>query len=169
MAHQIMQDPMTGVGNRLALVDRLHQSLARLERSPGAVVVVFIDLDNFKPVNDQRGHAAGDHVLVDVAARLMRCTRPGDTVARFGGDEFVVLFEGVQTIEAPSELANRVLRAVRDPFPYGGKELLVTASIGMAVAHDRRGGRRRAVEQGGRCHVQGQTSRRRPDSRIESG
>ena len=96
LAHQALHDGVTGLPNRLALMDRLSQALLALDRSHGRVAVLFVDLDNFKLINDSLGHDAGDRVLVEVGRRLSRISRRGDTVARFGGDEFVLLCNGLR-------------------------------------------------------------------------
>ena len=136
LAHQALHDPLTGLVNRLALIDRLNRSLAQLERAPGRVAVMFIDLDNFKLVNDVRGHDVGDKLLVEMARRLARVTRRADTVARLGGDEFVMLFDRLAAKDDAQLVAARVLRALSRPFVDKGTELAVTASIGVVVTDD---------------------------------
>jgi len=131
--HRALHDPLTGLPNRLLLTDRIETALARSRRSEGRVVVVFLDLDLFKTINDGLGHAVGDAVLVDVARRLGTVLRPGDTLARFSGDEFAIVCEAIpdQEIEA---LAARIQAVLVPPFTFESHEVNVTASIGLATA-----------------------------------
>lgn len=131
--HQALHDPLTGLPNRLLLNDRIEQALARSGRGAGTVVVMFLDLDLFKVVNDSLGHHAGDALLIDVAGRLESAMRSGDTVARFGGDEFVIVCDDVSADEI-STLAQRIAHALRDPFSSHHHEVAVSASVGVAVA-----------------------------------
>jgi diguanylate cyclase (GGDEF)-like protein len=131
--HQALHDPLTGLPNRALLTDRIEQALARGQRSKGHVTVLFLDVDLFKVVNDSLGHAAGDRLLIDLATRLGRILRPGDTLARFGGDEFVIVCESVPEDEVAG-LTARVTSALVDPFEFEGRAATVTASIGIAVA-----------------------------------
>jgi diguanylate cyclase (GGDEF)-like protein len=133
LEHRAMHDQLTGLPNRELLMDRLSVALARLGRQGTAVGVLFIDLDGFKEVNDVYGHDVGDELLVNVAARLRREVRDGDTVARFGGDEFVVLCEDLVRIEAAEPLANRLAAAVAQPVSITERMLVVRASIGVVV------------------------------------
>lgn len=130
LAHQALHDPLTGLPNRALLVDRLALALRR--RPVTGAAVLFVDLDNFKVVNGSLGHAAGDRLLVAVARRLRRAVRPEDTVARLGGDAFIVLVEGATGPAVAVRLATRLLGAFRTPFRVGGHELVVTASVGIA-------------------------------------
>lgn len=123
-------DPLTGLPNRALLFDRLGQALARSSRSGGDVAVLFIDLDGFKQVNDAVGHAGGDAVLHEVGCRLLSSVRPADTVARVGGDEFVIVAEGLSLPDEARALAERVSEAVREPI--GGVAHPVRASVGIA-------------------------------------
>ena len=119
------------------LIDRLQQALRRARRSHAEVAALFIDLDMFKKVNDTLGHDAGDQVLIDAAARLTRLFREQDTVARIGGDEFLVVVDDFRTIGDITVLASRVLDAFREPLYIEGREFILTASVGIAVApHD---------------------------------
>jgi len=137
LAHQAMHDPVTGLANRYLLMDRLGQALLRMERTPGRLALVFIDLDHFKAVNDSYGHEVGDEVLVELARRLAHIGRRGDTVARLGGDEFVMLCENVRSDEALHALAGRVVGALADPFVVGnGLQLPLSASVGVALTTD---------------------------------
>ncbi len=133
LEHRAMHDALTGLPNRNLLMDRLSVALLRLGRQGTAVGVLFIDLDGFKEVNDVYGHDVGDELLVTVAARLRREVRDGDTVARFGGDEFVVLCEDLVRVEAAAPLAERLAAAVAQPVSTGDRQLVVRASIGVVV------------------------------------
>jgi diguanylate cyclase (GGDEF)-like protein len=128
-----MHDVLTKLPNRELLMDRLTVALARLGRQGTAVGVLFIDLDGFKEVNDLYGHDVGDELLITVADRLRREVRDGDTVARFGGDEFVVLCEDLVRIEAAEPLARRLAEAVAQQISIGERLIAVNASIGVVV------------------------------------
>jgi len=131
--HQALHDLLTGLPNRRLLVDRLEQALRRIRRQEGRkVAVLFMDLDDFKVVNDSLGHEAGDLLLVVVAQRLKRCLRPEDTLARFGGDEFVVLLEDVEDPGEVVRIAERITEELRSPFTLEGRELYASASIGVS-------------------------------------
>jgi diguanylate cyclase (GGDEF)-like protein/PAS domain S-box-containing protein len=132
MRHEAVHDPLTGLANRTLLRDRLDHACARSLREGGDTAVLFVDLDHFKRVNDVHGHRVGDAVLVEIAARLRTAVRPADTVARFGGDEFVVVCEEVEESVAVA-LAERLLRAIADPLLIDGGAHAVSASIGVAV------------------------------------
>ena len=138
LAHQATHDRLTGLPNRLLVHDRISQALAHLERGGHAVAVLLLDLDRFKVVNDSLGHAVGDRVLLEVADRLREAVRPGDTVARFGGDEFALVCEHINGELDAVGIADRVATAFADPFIVGAAELTVTASVGIAMATDRR-------------------------------
>jgi diguanylate cyclase (GGDEF)-like protein/PAS domain S-box-containing protein len=125
-------DALTGLPNRLLLADRIERALAGGRRDGSCFAVLHLDLDRFKPINDTLGHAQGDRVLVDVAARLKSCMREVDTVARPGADEFVLLAQGNDAAGAEAT-ARRVLEALRAPFTQGGLSFTVTASIGIAL------------------------------------
>jgi diguanylate cyclase (GGDEF)-like protein len=132
-----MHDPLTGLPNRLLFLDRLNQAIARCRRSQSSVGVAFLDLDRFKNVNDSLGHDAGDELLIQVARKLESVIRPGDTVARFGGDEFSVLCEDLPNETAREktvEIADRLLSAVLRPLVVRGTEMFVGASVGIAMA-----------------------------------
>jgi len=136
LAHQALHDPLTGIPNRTLILDRAEQMLARSRRDHQPVAVLFVDLDNFKDINDSLGHGAGDRVLKAVATRFTTSLRSSDTVGRLGGDEFVVLAEGVSLAAGPDLLAERLHDVLRAPFRLEGFEqfpLSVTASIGVAV------------------------------------
>jgi diguanylate cyclase (GGDEF)-like protein/PAS domain S-box-containing protein len=134
LRHQAFHDILTGLPNRRLFVDRLEQALRRTRRTRGRkVAVLFMDLDNFKVINDSLGHELGDKLLVAMAERLRTCLRPEDTLARFGGDEFTVLLEEVANPEDAVRVAKRIVERFRGPFVLDGKEFFVTASIGIAM------------------------------------
>ena len=131
LRHQAFHDPLTGLANRLLFRDRLeHAADLRARGLDHELTVLFLDLDDFKLVNDRLGHAAGDKLLVDVAERLRACLRKGDTVARLGGDEFAVLLQ--DDFEGPDELGRRVIDAMEMPFQLGHSSAQITASVGVA-------------------------------------
>jgi diguanylate cyclase (GGDEF)-like protein/PAS domain S-box-containing protein len=132
LAHQAFHDPLTHLANRVLFADRLEHALLRARRGGRAVTVVFVDLDNFKTVNDSYGHAAGDQLLVELSRRLVACVRAGDTAARLGGDEFAVLLEEGAGVDAAREIAERVSEAVRAPFLLAGRQIVLGASLGIA-------------------------------------
>ena len=146
LAHQALHDPLTGLPNRIALMDRLAQTLLGVERLMvnrlgvdrirAQVAVLFVDLDNFKEINDSFGHDAGDLVLVEVARRLSALARRTDTVARLGGDEFVVLCGDLDLHATAGLLADRIIQAVAVPFTEGGRDLSVTCSVGIATTSE---------------------------------
>jgi diguanylate cyclase (GGDEF)-like protein/PAS domain S-box-containing protein len=138
LAHQALHDPLTGLANRLALIDRLNHALADLGRNSGRIALLFIDLDNFKLINDVRGHDVGDRLLVEMASRLTRATRRTDTVARLGGDEFVVLLDHLSAGDDAHLRATRILSSLSKPFVHRGVKLALTASIGVVVTADPR-------------------------------
>jgi diguanylate cyclase (GGDEF)-like protein/PAS domain S-box-containing protein len=134
LAHQAFHDPVTGLPNRALFIDRLERTLARVRRSTRSAGVLFLDLDRFKVVNDSLGHAVGDQLLIEVANRLRGCLRPGDTAARFGGDEFTILLEDIAALHDTIHVAERILQAFSDPFRLGTQEVHVSTSIGIVVA-----------------------------------
>ena len=133
LEHRAMHDPLTGLPNRELLMDRLERRARPPRPSGTASAVLFIDLDGFKAVNDEHGHEVGNELLVSVAARLRREVRDGDTVARYGGDEFVVLCEDLVHIDAAQPLARRLADAIGQPVSAGDRLLAVQASIGVVV------------------------------------
>jgi diguanylate cyclase (GGDEF)-like protein/PAS domain S-box-containing protein len=133
LAHAALHDPLTGLPNRQLLADRLEQALLRSARTGSPVAVLFIDGDRFKQINDSRGHAAGDQVLVGLAERILATVRAGDTVARFAGDEFIVLCEAPDVVDSAAGLAERIGTVLSEPFPIEGGDMFLTASIGIAV------------------------------------
>ncbi|MDQ3937762.1 MAG: EAL domain-containing protein [Chloroflexota bacterium] len=137
LRHQAFHDALTGLANRWLFVDRLEHAIARLGRAKSSLAVMFIDLDDFKTVNDTLGHETGDEVLRSAADRIRTCLRPADSAARFGGDEFVVLLEDTATQDAFG-VAERVLHALGAPHRVRGRELTVRASIGIVVVSNPR-------------------------------
>ncbi len=137
LAHQAMHDPVTGLANRYLLMDRLGQAMLRLARTPGRVVLIFIDVDHFKAVNDSCGHEVGDEVLIELGRRLSKVGRRDDTVARLGGDEFVMLCENLHCDQSLRALAERVVAALDAPFAVGaGLQVRLSASVGVALTSD---------------------------------
>ena len=135
MRHEALHDPLTGLANRTLLRDRLEHALARSAREKLPTGVLFIDLDEFKVVNDHYGHGAGDAVLAEVAARLRAAVRPADTVARWGGDEFVVVCEDVDR-EAALALGRRLEETIRRPLRLDAGVHRLSASIGIALGRE---------------------------------
>ena len=134
LEHRAFHDPLTGLPNRDLFSDRLEQALTRAQRRDEVVAVLFLDLDNFKVVNDSLGHEAGDQLLVAVSQRLKRCLRSKDIVARMGGDEFTILLEGVSDASGAEETAERITRELWAPFSIEGEHIFVTASIGIVLS-----------------------------------
>ena len=133
MRYQALHDPLTGLPNRTLLRDRLEHALARSERESCCTGVLFIDLDNFKSINDAFGHRAGDAVLIELGSRLLQSVRAVDTVARLGGDEFVVVCEEIDP-ELAVALGHRLQEAIRPPLTVDGVTHQVSASIGIALS-----------------------------------
>jgi diguanylate cyclase (GGDEF)-like protein len=131
---QTARDPLTGLANRAAAVEQLDLAIRRLERQPGLVGVLFVDLDQFKVINDARGHDIGDRFLCAAATRLLDSVRAVDLVARFGGDEFVVLIQDAATVPDVTEVADRVVQALERPLSILGVQLRIGASVGVATA-----------------------------------
>ncbi|HET7269820.1 MAG TPA: EAL domain-containing protein, partial [Rubrobacter sp.] len=131
LARQAFHDSLTGLPNRALFLDRLGHTLARARRGDGHASVLFVDLDDFKIVNDSLGHESGDLLLTQVAERLRSCVRPGDTVARLFGDEFAVLLESPTAGDEAERVAARVLERLQVPFQLGGREIFASASIGI--------------------------------------
>jgi diguanylate cyclase (GGDEF)-like protein len=131
--HQSLHDPLTGLPNRTLLLDRLRHALGRARRSGEHVALLFLDLDDFKLVNDLHGHGVGDQLLATLTGRLQQRVRESDTLARFGGDEFVVLCEGIDDPRAATLLAERLIESAEEPFHVAGLRLSVSACVGVAV------------------------------------
>ncbi len=134
LRHQAFHDPLTNLPNRALFMDRLRHALVRMKRRKKPAAVLFLDLDNFKFVNDSLGHDAGDRLLVSVAQRLQGCLRAEDTAARFGGDEFTILLEDVTHTGDAVRLANQIARALNTPFVLEGREVFINTSIGIALS-----------------------------------
>jgi diguanylate cyclase (GGDEF)-like protein len=136
LAHQALHDPLTGLPNRALFLDRLSVAMDRCRRASTSVAVLFIDVDHFKHVNDSLGHAAGDRVLVTLADRLHEMLRPMDTVARFGGDEFTLLFEDLESEREAVLIAERISRSASMPVNLGESQTSFTVSIGIAIVQE---------------------------------
>jgi diguanylate cyclase (GGDEF)-like protein len=136
-AHQAMQlalyDALTGLPNRKLLDERLRVAMAHARRHNMRLALLFIDLDKFKPVNDNFGHAYGDLLLKEVAKRLNNCMRESDTASRLGGDEFVALLSEIEDEEAAVFVANKILSALTTPYDIAGHTFDISASIGIAI------------------------------------
>jgi diguanylate cyclase (GGDEF)-like protein len=128
---------LTGLANRALFVDRLEHAMSLARRNQHPIAVLFIDLDDFKTINDSLGHGEGDAILVDVAERFRAALRSGDTIARMGGDEFAVMVEDPPAASAPTDVADRLMAVLQAPFLRGAKELFVHASVGVAVVTSR--------------------------------
>jgi diguanylate cyclase (GGDEF)-like protein/PAS domain S-box-containing protein len=137
MRRLAFHDPLTGLPNRVLFHDRLDQALRGAKRSDSLMGICYLDLDDFKPVNDRYGHQAGDELLKEVARRLERLIRESDTVCRIGGDEFIVLFSNISDCDEIEFIGNKLLQEVSKPFFWEGVSLTVTASAGLALyPHD---------------------------------
>ncbi|MDR7276929.1 GGDEF domain-containing protein [Catenuloplanes atrovinosus] len=141
LARARLHDALTGLPNRALILERVDEAVAARRRtrpggSEGMVAVLFLDLDGFKPVNDAYGHAAGDALLKQVAARLTDTIRPEDTAGRFGGDEFLVLCRGLPDRDDARAIADRIRRRISEPYDVGGHTVIIGASIGIAVLDD---------------------------------
>jgi diguanylate cyclase (GGDEF)-like protein len=179
LAHEALHDPLTALPNRTLFRDRCLQALAGIGRATSGIGVLFVDLDAFKQVNDSLGHAAGDRLLVDAADRIRHSLRAGDTVSRFGGDEFTVLASALDSRHDAVELAQRVTQALGEAFQLAERDVLLTCSIGISFTFDRGAdpdtliheadvAMYRAKERGGACYeVFGQSLRARTVKRRE--
>jgi diguanylate cyclase (GGDEF)-like protein len=138
LKHEALHDALTGLPNRSFLLDHLSRALARFHRDPGQqFAVLFLDLDRFKVVNDSVGHLVGDELLKEASARLSHCVRAPDAVARLGGDEFAILLNDLRGLDDACHVAQRVIQALSEPMRISGKELFTSASIGIALSHER--------------------------------
>jgi diguanylate cyclase (GGDEF)-like protein/PAS domain S-box-containing protein len=133
LIHDALHDPLTGLANRVLLRDHLERAVARRERSGGTVALLFVDLDDFKRINDSYGHAAGDQILVRVAERLVGAVRAGDVVGRQSGDEFAVILGQVRGDDEATVSAERILAELRRPIQLGAHSIIVGGSIGIAL------------------------------------
>lgn len=133
LRRRALHDELTGLPNRTLFWDRLNHRLSQEDRRAADFAVLFVDLDQFKDVNDELGHAAGDHLLIDVTARIRAALREGDSAARMGGDEFLVLLDEVVSSEAAVAVAERLIEALRAPHQFATDERVVTTSIGVAI------------------------------------
>jgi diguanylate cyclase (GGDEF)-like protein/PAS domain S-box-containing protein len=137
LEHQAFHDPVTQLANRALLNERVRHALARARRDSTELAVIFLDLDDFKTINDSLGHAAGDRVLLEVAKRLAMSIRVSDTAARFGGDEFAILLEDTTGPEEVADTAQRIVKHLMKPLHLEGKEIVVRASLGVSMLdHD---------------------------------
>ena len=133
LAHQAFHDSLTNLANRALFLDRVQHALARSDRADGPTAVLFLDVDDFKTINDSLGHLVGDQVLIELARRIRSCLRPGDTVARLGGDEFAILLEETGPIDAVAT-AGRILTMVSRDLSIQRHAIVIQASIGVAVS-----------------------------------
>jgi diguanylate cyclase (GGDEF)-like protein len=136
LEHQAQHDALTGLPNRVLFNDRLQMALTLRRKNSSKAALLFIDVDHFKSINDNFGHTAGDNLLIELSKRLGEVLRMGDTLARQGGDEFLILLPEVESIDHVSEIAIRLLDGLQQPFLHGEIEYFVTLSIGIAVAPD---------------------------------
>jgi diguanylate cyclase (GGDEF)-like protein/PAS domain S-box-containing protein len=131
--HRAFHDPLTDLPNRVLLDDRIQGALARAQRRGASVAILFLDIDNFKRINDDHGHTTGDQVLTMLGPRLQTVLRPDDTLARFGGDEFVIVCADIHGSDKAEAIADRIDRALSAPFEVGGKAISISASIGVTL------------------------------------
>jgi diguanylate cyclase (GGDEF)-like protein/PAS domain S-box-containing protein len=137
LTHRALHDELIKLPNRALFMDRLNVELEQVRNHrDGKVAVMFLDIDHFKVINDSLGHAQGDDLLLAFSQRLEQCLRPGDTVSRFGGDEFAILVEGMEKEEDAIKVAERIYKAMQNPFFIDGKEIFSYASIGIVLASD---------------------------------
>jgi diguanylate cyclase (GGDEF)-like protein/PAS domain S-box-containing protein len=136
LIHQAFHDPLTGLANQALFRDRVDHATTRLARHDGHLAVLFIDLDDFKTVNDSLGHSAGDELLKIVSERLTSCLRQGDTAARLGGDEFAVLIDDLDNAGVATVIADRIVTTLQEPVVLGSKQVSATASVGIAFGSD---------------------------------
>lgn len=132
LKHQAYHDPLTDLPNRKMFQENLERAIARASRNEEPLGLLFLDLDNFKEINDSMGHDAGDELLVEIGRRVQDCVRQSDLVARLGGDEFTVLLESVSQADAAARVAERIEEKLRGPFVIDGNEVSIQASIGIS-------------------------------------
>jgi diguanylate cyclase (GGDEF)-like protein len=135
LLHQAFHDGLTDLPNRALLFERLQNAFLEAVRNQQPLSLLFVDLDDFKSVNDRFGHAVGDQLLVEVAKRMLPIMRPEDTVARWGGDEFTVLIKNPLSVEAALGTANRILEKIAEPYQINGVSLNISASIGVTMKY----------------------------------
>ena len=133
--YQALHDPLTDLPNRALFLDRLEEELASAKLADRTVAVLFVDLDNFKIINDSLGHHLGDKLLVEVSRRIRNCLRSRDTAARFGGDEFTVLLSSLRDASAAVHVTKRLLATLRETFVIAEHEVSVSASVGIALGN----------------------------------
>jgi diguanylate cyclase (GGDEF)-like protein len=136
MSFKAERDFLTGLPNRALLTDRLAQAIALAIRHRKRLAVLYVDLDNFKDINDSFGHSVGDQLLQSAAKRLEHCIRHSDTVSRQGGDEFVVLLSEVESAQDAARVSEKLIKAMANPHLFGDHELNVTLSIGISLFPD---------------------------------
>lgn len=136
LKHQAQHDALTGLPNRVLINDRLENALEKIKRSEKKLALLYLDLDNFKHINDAFGHTAGDDLLIELSRRLANLMRTGDTIARLGGDEFLILLSEVDNVNIVSAIAVRLIDCLKKPFHIGDIEFFVTTSLGVTIAPD---------------------------------
>jgi diguanylate cyclase (GGDEF)-like protein len=135
LLHQAFYDKLTGLPNRALLFDRMQHAFLEAARHQQALSMLFVDMDDFKSVNDRFGHAVGDQLLVEVAQRMLSVVRQEDTLARLGGDEFAVLIKDPLSLDISIGVANRMLERIAEPYHMSGVDFNITASIGISMSH----------------------------------
>lgn len=136
LEHMAQHDQLTDLPNRTLFLDHLHKALPRAQREQTRLAVLYLDLDHFKQVNDTHGHTAGDHLLQEVAHRLLRCVRKSDTVGRLGGDEFIILLDGIKQPADADMVAEKILASLSAPYAQDSLSLQIIPSIGVAIFPD---------------------------------
>ena len=136
LAYLAHHDPLTGLANRLRFTANLEQALETAKRHQHKMALMYLDLDDFKPINDARGHSVGDEILKLVADRLARCVRGEDTVARLGGDEFAIILHEIAHSDDAAAVARKVLGTLSEPLPFGKDTYRITASVGISIFPD---------------------------------
>ena len=131
--HQAHHDALTGLPNKVLFIDRLKQAIKKAKRSFNKIAVLFIDLDNFKKINDSMGHDTGDEVLVQVTKRLQNCIRTSDTLARLGGDEFIIIIDEIKDEDLAIHLAQKLVQAMTEPLHVQGEDIYLTNSVGISI------------------------------------